>query len=205
MGKGLRPRGLPGQQAGRVAPKEQRLGFRVEAALPDLGQDSFRPQQGVVRGEEQPLGAQQRRRQGEDPAVVEERRSRRVEVRPRQGLIDLRHQRVEGEAATPVGADDGVAREVLDEAQQHLRCCPPLAGVEVPHRLRGVDQDGKPQALCQLHGGGKEGGVVQAEALGVRVELPHASQAPAGAPLDLGQGVVAQAGLTPQKPTSRPG
>ena len=74
--------------------------------------------QRIVGAEENLLCSNQPRHFGKDLGLVQEGRRRRVEVNILQYLRHFGHQRVEGQAAAPMSADDGVLREILDEAAE---------------------------------------------------------------------------------------
>ena len=82
-----------------------------------------------------------------DSRLVQERRCCRVEVYVAQGRADLGHQGVEGQAAAPVGADDGVIWEVFDESPHLVWRRSSLAWVLVSHRLGAVEQQRQVQRI----------------------------------------------------------
>ena len=160
----------------------------------------------VVRAEEHPVPTDKPHDGGENLLAVEKRRCGGVEVYTLQRLPHLRHERVEGQPAAPVGADERGLREGLDEAAERLRRGAPLAGVGMPHRLGCVRENGHTGGYGRLHHGRHHLPVAQVEALRVRMKLADACQSRRrrSAPLRRRR-QAPQRGLTAQKPLSLSG
>ena len=96
-------------------------------------------------------------------------------------LENLGHEGVEGEAATPVGADDFVVGEVLYEGPELVGGGFALAGVLVSNGFGAMDQDYEVQSTGSVHEGGHQVVIGDVESLGVGVDLADAAGASGGA------------------------
>ena len=103
----------------------------------------------------------------EDGGAVEEGGSGGVEVDVFHATENLGHEGVEGEAATPVGADDFVVGEVLDEGPELVGGGLALAGVVVSDGFGAMDQDYESEGVGDVHEGGHFAGIGDVEVLGV--------------------------------------
>ena len=131
----------------------------------------------------------------EDIGAVEEGGSGGVEVDVFHATENLGHEGVEGEAATPVGADDFVVGEVLDEGPELVGGGFALAGVVVSDGFGAMDQDYEVQSAGDVHEGGHFAGIGDVEVLGVGVEFADAAGTPGGAAFYFQHGVLSPGGV----------
>jgi len=118
-----------------------------------------------------------------------------VEVDVGEGLFNLGHEGVEGEATAPVGADDGVLGKVLDEGEEFVGRYGAFARVGVADGFGGVGEDREAQGGGGFHEGSHNSMASDIEGLGVRMKFADAFGAEFSASLDFIDGGFAPGGV----------
>ena len=166
-----------------------------KGAVVHLFEEAGLGQEGVVGAEEDFFGSDDAGDGFEYVGGVEEGRGGGVEVDVFEGLADFGHEGVEGEAAAPVGADDLVAGEVLDEGHELVGGGLTLARVAVADGFGTVHQDDESHFAGNVHHWRHHIVISNVEILCVGVKFADAAGATGSASFYLAQGVVAPGGV----------